>query len=74
MYIGRVSDRIIVVKLMLDSNIVTFVSVYAPQSGLEASEKDHFYDSLIDVASKFEENELVIFGGDFNGRKFKREG
>ena len=63
----RVSDRIIVVKLMLDSNIVTIVSVYAPQSGLEASEKDHFYNSLIDVASKFGEKESVILGGDFNG-------
>ena len=65
--VNRVNDRIFTIKLMIDSSIVTIVSVYAPQCGLDASEKDSFYNSLMDVARKFGEKELVIVAGDFNG-------
>ena len=32
--VQRVSDRIILVKLIVGQHVVTFLSVYAPQSGL----------------------------------------
>ena len=65
--VSRVNDRIIVIKLMLDGCIFTVVSVYAPQCGLDASEKDSFYDSLMNVTSKLGEKEFVVVAGDFNG-------
>ena len=40
--VQRVSDRIILVKLIVGQRVVTFLSVYAPQSGDEV--KDLFFD------------------------------
>ena len=65
--VKRFNDRIIVVKFLIGKIIVTAVSVYTPQCVLSDEEKDKFYDELIVLTSKFEDNELVIVGGDFNG-------
>ena len=32
----RVTDRIIYLKLMVEAELITFVSIYAPQSGLSS--------------------------------------
>ena len=42
----RVSDRIILVKLIVGQRVVTLLSVYAPQSGLSDLDKDLFFDQL----------------------------
>ena len=42
----RVSDRIILVKLIVGQHVVTFLSVYAPQSGLSDEVKDLFFDQM----------------------------
>ena len=44
--IKRVSDRIMLIKLLVGEAVLTVLSVYAPQTGLEESTKDAFYDSL----------------------------
>ena len=41
------------------------ISVYAPQCGLNESQKDDFYDSLINIARKFGEKETVLKTRDF---------
>ena len=38
----RVTDRIIYLKLMVDAELVTFVSIYAPQSGLGSKVRKSF--------------------------------
>ena len=38
--VKRVSDRIMLIKLFIGESIVTILSVYAPQAGLEDSVKD----------------------------------
>ena len=43
--IKRVSDRIMLIKLLVGEVVLTVLSVYAPQTGLEESTKDAFYDS-----------------------------
>ena len=53
--ISRVSDRMIVNKVFAQKIIISLISdltVYAPQCGLDYSQKDDFYDSLVNVASK----------------------
>ena len=65
--IKRVSDRIMIMKLMIGKTIVSALCTYAPQSGLSEELKDEFYDSLIDVTSKLGEKEVVLLGGDLNG-------
>ena len=50
--IKRVSDRIMLIKLLVGEVVLTVLSVYAPQTGLEESTKDAFYDSLQTVISE----------------------
>ena len=45
--IKRVPDRIMLIKLLLEEAVLTVLSVYAPQTGLEESTKDAFYDSKL---------------------------
>ena len=47
----RVSDRIILVKLIVGQCVVTFLSLYAPQSGLSDEVKDLFFDQLSAVTA-----------------------
>ena len=47
--------------------VLTVLSVYAPQTGLEESTKDAFYDSLQTVISELPDKEIVIPCGDWNG-------
>ena len=63
----RVTDRIMYLKLMVDAELVTFVSIYAPQSGLSIKCKEEFYEDLQCVFSKFNPDEKVYVCGDWNG-------
>ena len=53
--VQRVSDRIIYVKLIVGQCVVTFLVVYAPQSGLSA------------VTARIPGSEFLIPCGDWNG-------
>ena len=56
--ISRVSDRMIVNKVFVQGIIFSLISdltVYAPQCGLYYSQKDDFFDSLINVVRKLGE-------------------
>ena len=44
--VKRVSDRIILVKIIVGQRVLCLLSVYAPQCGLSDSVKDLFYDQL----------------------------
>ena len=61
------SDRIILTKLLVKDAILTVLSCYVPQTGLEESTKDAFYDCLQAVISKLPDKEMVIRCGDWNG-------
>ena len=54
-------------KIVLGESILSFVSVYAPQSGLDESEKDAFYDLVQEIVSDIPNNEIVFPCGDWNG-------
>ena len=61
------SDRIMLIKLLLGEAVLTVLSVYAPQTGLEESTKDAFYDSLQTVISELPDKGIVIPCVDWNG-------
>ena len=65
--IKRVSDRIMLIKLLVGEAVLMVLSVYAPQTGLEESTKDAFYNSLQTVISELPDKEIVIPCGDWNG-------
>ena len=59
--VQRVSDRII------GQHVVTFLSVYTPQSGLSDEVKDLFFDQLHAVTARIPASEFLIPCGDWNG-------
>ena len=62
--VQRVSDRILLVKLIVGQRVVTLLSVYAPQSGLSDVDKDLFFDQLLAVTARILRSELLIPCGD----------
>lgn len=65
--VKRKSDRIIVVKVILESLVLNVISVYAPQSGCEDVVKEKFWEDFDAVMMNIPDNEEVCMGGDFNG-------
>ena len=62
--VQRLSDRIILVKLIVSQRVVTFLFVYVPQSGLSDEVKDLFFDQLRAVTSRIPASEFLIPCGD----------
>ena len=62
-----ISDRIILLKLIIGKTVFTIISVYAPQQGRPAAEKERFYDQLQSVTVKVPLSEVLIPLGDWNG-------
>ena len=65
--VQRVSNRIILVKLIVGQRVVTFLSVSAKQSGLSDEVKDLFFDQLRAVTARIPASEFMIPCGDWNG-------
>ena len=65
--VQRISHRIILLKTIIGSAVFTFVSVYAPQTGLPNSEKEQFYDQLQHTVAKVPSSEILFPLGDWNG-------
>ena len=53
-------------KLIVGQRVVTFLSVYAPQSGLSDEVKDLFFDQLRAVTARIPASEFLIPCGDWN--------
>ena len=67
--VQRGSDRIILIKLIVSQRVVTFLSVYAPQSGLSDEVKELFFDQLRAVSARIPASEFLIPCGDWNGHE-----
>ena len=65
--VKRVSDRIILVKIIDGQRVLCLLSVYAPQCGLSDSVKDLFYDQPRAVTAMIPASEFLIPCGDWNG-------
>ena len=63
----RTDERIIKIKILLGKTIYHVYSVYAPQSGRTAQEKEAFWESLEDETARVPSVEGIIIGGDLNG-------
>lgn len=64
--IKRVSDRTILIKLLVEDVVLTVLSVYVSLTGLGVSTKDALYDCLQTDISKLPDTEIVIPCGDCN--------
>uniref|UniRef100_UPI00358FD06E craniofacial development protein 2-like n=1 Tax=Myxine glutinosa TaxID=7769 RepID=UPI00358FD06E len=61
--VTRVSDRLMMVKMMIGKLLVNVISGYAPQVGRSDEEKDKFWCAMENV----KDEEVVVVGGDLNG-------
>ncbi|KAJ7975412.1 Craniofacial development protein 2 [Quillaja saponaria] len=64
--IKRKSDRIILVKLMIDEEAFNIISAYAPQIGLEESTKKAFWEDLEEIVQRVPLGEKLFIGADLN--------
>jgi len=60
------SDRIMAIKVLVDSAFMNVVSVYAPQVGLLEDMKKLFWEDLDMVIQDVPRSEKLFIGGDFN--------
>jgi exonuclease III len=65
--VKRVSDRIIVVEVLLEDVVLNIVSVYAPQTGCNDVVKEKFWEEFDEVVMSVPESEELFVVGDFNG-------
>ena len=65
--VKRVSDRIMVIKLCMEGEMVNIACVYAPQAGCEEEEKESFWEEMDQELSGIPAGERLIIGGDMNG-------
>ena len=65
--VTRVSDRILLLKVLIGESILHIVSIYVPQIGLTVAEKDKFYEALQTTVSGIPEKDFLLPCGDWNG-------
>ena len=65
--IERVSDSLLVLKLIIGRQIFTFISLYVPQKGTAVSIRDAFYDDLESTLMAIPPSERLFLLGDWNG-------
>lgn len=53
-----------VIKVLVQEIIISLISFYVPQCGLDGSQKDDFHDSLVNDVKQLEEREIVVIAGD----------
>ena len=64
--ICRISHRLMMIKLAIENKIITVLSCYTPQVGLDNTIKDAFYDLLNSTVDEVSAAETVVVCGKFN--------
>ena len=57
----------IVIKVLVQTIIISIISAYTPQSGLNDSQKNHFYNSLINVVRNLWKKETEVIADGLSG-------
>ncbi|XP_060175404.1 uncharacterized protein LOC132606088 [Lycium barbarum] len=65
--VKRVSDRLMMIKLVVGGFILHIISAYALQAGLGEEEKRRFWEDLDEMMGSIPSTEKLFIGGDFNG-------
>ncbi|XP_071695837.1 uncharacterized protein [Rutidosis leptorrhynchoides] len=65
--VGRRSDRIMSVRLVIQEVTFTVICAYAPHAGRGDAEKRHFWESLDAVMRMCPSDHSLLIGGDLNG-------
>ncbi|XP_016578885.1 uncharacterized protein LOC107876486 [Capsicum annuum] len=63
----RVSDRLVIIKLVIKGFTLHMYSVYASYVGLDKDVKARFWEALDKVVRRVPRSDKIIIVGDFNG-------
>ncbi|XP_059298097.1 uncharacterized protein LOC132050749 [Lycium ferocissimum] len=64
--VRRVSDRLMIIKIVVGGHTLNVVSAYAPQAGQDEEIKRRFWEDLDEVVRGFSHSEKLFLGGNFN--------
>ena len=65
--VKRVSERLMMVKVIVGRSVLNLLSVYALRKGLSNEEKEEFLAMLVEVVSGIDSGERLLICGDLNG-------
>ena len=65
--VRRVSERLMVVRVIVGRTVLNLISAYAPQAGRPMPEKEEFFTLLGKIVSEIDDGEKLRIGGDLNG-------
>jgi len=65
--VERHSERVLILKMVLDNSLMNVLTVYAPHSGKLEEENKNFWNKLFHLVSCIPQNEMVVLAGDMNG-------
>ena len=65
--VKRVSERLMVVRVIVGRSVLNLISVYAPQKGWSKVVKEEFLAMLVEVESGIDSGERLLICGDLNG-------
>ena len=65
--VKRVSERLMVVRVIVGRSVLNLISVYALQTGRSMLEKEEFLAMLGEVVSGIDSGERLLICGDMNG-------
>ena len=69
--VTRVSERLMMVKLIVGKCLMNVVAAYAPQTGRSQEEKDNFWEAVWKLIEGIKKTERIMLGGDLNGHVSK---
>ena len=64
----QVSSRLISIHLRAAPFNITIIKVYAPTSGDDDSEVDHFYQQLLETLDQTPKRDILVVQGDWNAK------
>jgi len=65
--VKRHSERVVMLKMVLDNGLLNVLTVYAPHSGKPENEKEDFWNELLRLVSCIPKNEMGALAGDMSG-------
>ena len=65
--VKRVSERLMVVRVIVGRTVLNLISAYAPQAGRHMPEKEEFFTLLGKIVSEIDDGEKLLICGDLNG-------
>ena len=66
-----VSSRLISIRLRAAPFNVTIIQVYAPTSGHDDNEVEHFYQQLQEIIDQTPKKDILVVQGDWNAKVWK---